>query len=129
MSAENARQHILVVEDDRDVRETMVEILEDEGYTVSGAENGREALAALRDEPARPDLILLDLMMPIMNGFQFRDEQLKDAQLARIPVVLISADSDVRGNAEKLNVAAFMVKPVKIQPLLDVIERLLQSRD
>jgi CheY-like chemotaxis protein len=123
-----ANQHILVVEDDRDILDTMVEILEGEGYGVSAARNGQEALAALRAGGSRPALILLDLMMPIMNGIEFREEQLKDAQLARIPIVLISADSDLKGNAAKLTAAAFMGKPIKLQPLLDTIEDILQGR-
>ena len=100
----------------------------DAGYAVSAAGNGQEALIALRAGGSRPDLILLDLMMPIMNGFEFREEQLKDAQLAPIPVVLISADSDVKGKAARLSTAAFMGKPIKIEALLDVIEGILQAR-
>src|SRR5687767_13141622 len=128
MIAESPRQHILVVEDDGDIRDSMVEILEDEGYAVSAAGNGVEALAALRNGPTRPEVILLDLMMPIMNGAQFRDEQLKDPDLANIPIVLISADSDVKGSAERLRAAGFMQKPIKIQPLFDVLQQILQGQ-
>jgi CheY-like chemotaxis protein len=116
-------KHILVVEDDRDIRESVIEVLEDEGYVVSAASDGQQALALLRSGAARPHLVLLDLMMPVMNGFQFRDEQRKDPALAHIPVVVITADVNARAKAEGLGAAGFIQKPVKIQPLLDVIEQ------
>src|SRR4051794_28574938 len=81
---------ILVVDDDPDLRDTLGQILEDEGYSVAAASNGREALAYLRERPA-PSLILLDLMMPVMDGWQFRSEQRLDSVLAKIPVLVISA--------------------------------------
>jgi CheY-like chemotaxis protein len=118
-------KHVFVVEDDRDIRESVVEVLEDEGFVVSAACDGRQALALLREAAIKPDLILLDLMMPIMNGFQFREEQQKDAALASIPVVVITADVNARVKAEGLGAAGFIQKPVKIQPLLDVINQQL----
>ena len=86
----NAGEYILIVEDDFDIREALTQILEEEGYAVREAANGREAL----DVAARelPSLILLDLMMPVMNGWQFRAEQIKDPRLAPVPVLVISAD-------------------------------------
>jgi CheY-like chemotaxis protein len=119
-------KHVFVVEDDRDIRESVVEVLEDEGYVVSAASDGREGLLLLRRATPKPDLILLDLMMPIMNGFQFREEQRKDPELAAIPVVVITADVNARAKAESLGAAGFVQKPVKIQPLLDIIEQHLQ---
>lgn len=119
-------KHVLVVEDDRDIRESVVEVLEDEGYVVSAASDGQQGLVLLRDATPKPDLILLDLMMPIMNGFQFREEQRKDPALCSIPVVVITADVNARAKAEGLGAAGFVQKPVKIQPLLDVIEQHLQ---
>jgi len=119
-------KHLLVVEDDRDIRESVIEVLEDEGYVVSSASDGQQALALLRGGATRPHLILLDLMMPVMNGFQFREEQRRDAALADIPVVVITADVNARAKAESLGAAGFIQKPVKIQPLLDVIEQHLR---
>jgi CheY-like chemotaxis protein len=119
----SATKHVFVVEDDRDIREAGVEVLEDEGYLVSAASDGREGLLLLRRATPKPDLILLDLMMPIMNGFQFREEQRKDPELAAIPVVVITADVNARAKAESLGAAGFVQKPVKIQPLLDIIEQ------
>ncbi len=115
-------KHILVVEDDQDIRESVVEVLEDEGFSVAAAADGREALQHLRGTAQRPDLIVLDLMMPIMNGFQFLEEQLKDAVLARIPVLVVTADANARAKAEGLGARGFVQKPVKIQPLLDIIQ-------
>src|SRR6187549_1262395 len=96
---------ILVVEDDTDIRESLVEVLEDEGFGVRAAADGRQALDVLRAERPLPDLILLDLMMPVMNGFQFREQQLSDAAFAGIPVVVVTADANARAKAESLNAA------------------------
>src|SRR5947207_15447872 len=90
-SVMDPRDYILIVEDDFDIREALTQILEDEGFQVRCASNGREALEVATSGPA-PRLILLDLMMPVMNGWQFRAEQLKDPRLAEVPVLVISAD-------------------------------------
>src|ERR1044071_1184503 len=76
---------ILVVEDDSAIREVLTDVLESEGYQVLNAANGREAIQLLRSSTL-PCLILLDLMMPVMNGWQFRDEQRQDPLLAPVPV-------------------------------------------
>jgi CheY-like chemotaxis protein len=125
MSASADASHVLIVEDDRDIRESVAEVLADEGYSVSAAADGREALELLRSAARRPDIILLDLMMPVMNGFQFREEQLKDLALAAIPVLIVTADANARSKAETLKAAGFVQKPLKIQPLLDLLETLL----
>ena len=84
--------HLLVVEDDSDIRTAMVAILEDEGFQVTAHEDGRSALEFLRASvTALPSLILLDLMMPIMNGWEFREQQLADPKLDKIPVVVVTA--------------------------------------
>jgi DNA-binding response OmpR family regulator len=124
MNAEQAAQ-ILVVEDDPDIRESIVEVLEDAGYRVSAAGDGRQALEVLEATPDKPRLILLDLMMPVMNGFQFREEQLARAELAAIPVLVITADANAK--AESLEAAGLLQKPLKIQPLLDRIKALLRA--
>src|SRR6476620_2244355 len=94
---------ILVVEDDEMTRESMVELLRESGYTVDAAVNGAEALAHLRTHP-HPCVILLDLMMPVMTGQEFRREQLKDSALAAIPVIVVSA-ADM-AQLQALNAAA-----------------------
>src|SRR5690606_13804277 len=101
--------HILVVEDDQDIRESVVEILEDEGHRVSAAADGREALERLQRAQPRPDLILLDLMMPVMNGFQFREEQLKRPELAGIPVVVDTPDVPAGATTAHLRAAAVLL--------------------
>ena len=129
MSPTKKSTHILVVEDDRDIRESVVEVLEDEGHGVTAAADGREALDHLLGAGPRPDLILLDLMMPVMSGYQFREEQLKSPALASIPVLVITADVNARAKVESLNVAGFVQKPLKIQPLIDRINQLLARSD
>ena len=81
---------ILVIEDDQLLAESLVELLEEDGYRVVSVPNGQNALNYLRHNPA-PHLILLDLMMPVLDGFQFRREQMRDRALARIPVIVLSA--------------------------------------
>src|SRR5438270_7170536 len=102
---------ILLVEDDAATREALALILGTEGYRVTGAANGAEALGVLRSAPP-PDLILLDLMMPIMDGWQFRREQVRDAALSAIPVVVLSADGNVQQKASALHAAGYLQKPV-----------------
>src|SRR5262245_9680008 len=110
------KKRILIVDDDPDIRETMGLILEDEGFEVSLASDGAEALAKLRGcEP--PHLILLDLMMPVMNGWQFRAEQEKEEALLNIPVIVISADSNLREKAQAFG-GNYLAKPLDIQDLL-----------
>jgi CheY-like chemotaxis protein len=81
---------ILLVEDDRDSREALAFVLEDAGHTVASAGNGREALELL-DDDEKPDLILLDLMMPVMNGWEFLGERKRRPVLASIPVMVLTA--------------------------------------
>lgn len=117
------REHlILVVDDDADIRDALAEYLEDEGYTVERASNGQEALGRLRGS-TRPCVILLDLMMPVMDGFQFRAEQQQDAQLASIPVIVISAGSDCENAAQILGAHACVKKPLALNRLLGAIEQ------
>lgn len=110
---------VLVVDDDRDVRDTLAEVLADAGYAVTTAEDGRAALAQLRGATRLPSVILLDLMMPTMDGWQFRTEQKKDARLSPIPIVAFSA----RDNARTLDAAEWLRKPVTLDALLSVVAR------
>ena len=113
--------YILIVEDDDDIREALSQILELEGYTVREAANGREALDISSREPL-PSLILLDLMMPVMDGWQFRSEQMKDPCLAKVPVVVISADAGVHEKVASFGAASVLPKPISLDRLLRAIE-------
>jgi serine/threonine protein kinase len=114
-----ARPPILVVDDDAAVREGLVRLLEDEGYRAIGATNGREALAQARAE--MPRLILLDLKMPVMDGWQFLQEWNALKADTRCPVVLLSGLSFIR---DAPGVADFLSKPVDASRLLECVQRL-----
>lgn len=114
---------ILVVDDDEDIRLAMSDTLEAEGYRVTLAADGKEALELLRGPAPKPCLILLDLMMPIMDGWGFCAAQKQDPTLVSIPVIIVSADAHVKRKADEIGVAGSMSKPVKIVDLLEVIER------
>ncbi|UQA59617.1 response regulator [Polyangium aurulentum] len=121
-NADGEKAIILVVEDDPDIRETIAQILDEEGYVPIVAENGQEALRRLAEGP-RPRLILLDLMMPIMDGWEFREQQRQDPRYADIPVIIVSADGNVRQKATKLGADGHIRKPVGIDELLAVVQR------
>ena len=123
----SAKNHcVLVVDDDRDICETLEMILGSQGYQVLTASDGREALTRLRSG-ARPFLILLDLMMPGMNGMQFRQEQLRDPDLAHIPVVVISGHAQVREMALSMGVEK-IEKPFDLGNLLESVHRFVPAR-
>jgi CheY-like chemotaxis protein len=117
-----APRRVLVVEDDGLIRESLIEALEDHGYQVTAAANGRDALDLLAAPPL-PDLILLDLMMPVMDGRAFREEQRRDPALAAIPVVVLSAASDVVRAGAEMGVAGVLRKPVTLRVLLAELTR------
>lgn len=113
---------ILVVEDNRDLRESLCDLLTDIGYQTAGAANGQEALLYLQQQPP-PCLILLDLMMPVMSGWEFRDRQRQDPALAAIPVIVLTG---VRSSAEAtaaLDAVAYLQKPADAEVLLELIAR------
>jgi CheY-like chemotaxis protein len=112
---------ILLVEDDTDIREEMAALLQSEGYRVAQARNGRDALDQLKQ--IEPCIILLDLMMPVMNGWDFRAEQLADPALKGIPTVIVSGAAQAAQEARSLQATAFLQKPFDFEPLLDVISQ------
>lgn len=116
---------VLVVDDDYDIRDTMSEILSEHGYGVASAANGQEALEWLRENGA-PALVLLDWMMPICDGACFREKQLADPELAKIPVVLISAAPQVDRIARDME--GYLKKPVNLSSLLDAVSRFVEKR-
>lgn len=113
---------VLLVEDDLDIAEAILDVLMDEGYEVAHATNGREALELLHSQP-RPAVILLDLMMPEMDGSQFRAEQLRDPKLSSIPVVVLSADRMVAQKAHELGVWGYVTKPLQPEQLVSILEQ------
>ena len=108
---------ILIVEDDDEIRELLAEMLAECGYLVATARNGEEGLERLRTG-SRPDVVLLDLMMPVMDGWQMRAAMLADAALRTIPVVIVSGAADLEDSVERLEAAAALTKPVKWPILL-----------
>ena len=118
------RPRVLVAEDDDDIREDVVCLLEGQGVEAVGARNGREALERLLlDAPF--SVVLLDLMMPVMDGWAFREAQLSRPEIASVPVVIMSGAADARREARALQVADCLVKPVGFDVLMGVLGRYL----
>ena len=117
---EAAMSRILIIEDQNDIRESLAELLEEEGYTVATAANGRQALDGLA-RGLEPSVILLDLMMPGMDGWEFRRRQQRDPDLAGIPVVIMSA-VDQGSRLAGLDAAAYVRKPLDLRRLLAAVE-------
>jgi CheY-like chemotaxis protein len=113
---------ILVVDDDPDIRDSLREVLEDEGYDVSCVGNGQEALDHLKAASPRPCVILLDLMMPVMDGWQFLAERSRRSNAT--PVVLLSGLSFIN---DAPGVADFLCKPVNYEKLRDCLGRFCGS--
>src|SRR5262249_43354176 len=115
---------ILVVEDDDAIRGLVSEVLRDDGYQVREAANGVEALETVREAP--PDLIVLDLMMPVMNGWTFLEECRRANSCAEVPVVVTSAAHDLARSADRLRtmgVRTCLAKPFYMEGLLALVER------
>jgi CheY-like chemotaxis protein len=111
-----ARNRVLIVEDDRDIRDEIAAVLEENDYCVFVADHGKHALEVLR-AGNRPDAIILDLMMPVMDGWEFREVQKSDPNLARIPVIVTTASDKV------IDANALLPKPIDREALLRVVER------
>lgn len=116
-----AQRTILIVDDDKDIRETLKELFEEEGFVANCAENGEHALAVLRTGDALPCVILLDLTMPVMDGYEFRAAQLADPVLAAVPVIVMTADADLEDKRRRVGCEHALKKPLQVQALLDVI--------
>jgi CheY-like chemotaxis protein len=115
-----SRNPILVVDDDPELREAIGEVLLEGGYEVVAARDGREALEILAAAEPRPSLVLLDLMMPNMNGWEFCDHRSRDARMSDVPVIVMTAS---RTHAPPAGAAEILHKPLQIQSLLDVVAR------
>lgn len=123
---------IFIIEDSPDIQESLKQLFDFEGYQSEVASNGQEALEILTanaDKGIIPDLILLDLMMPIMDGPHFRQKQLElsDKRLSEIPVVVMTADGHIAEKSDKIGGKAFLKKPVDIDVLLNTVHRLCAS--
>jgi len=116
----SGRATVLVVDDDADLREALADVLQESGYDVLTAEHGKAALAVLAR--TLPDAILLDLMMPVMDGPTFAVEWKKDPRAARIPVILFSADPDCDRIAARLGAVTCLKKPLPLEDILAVLE-------
>jgi DNA-binding response OmpR family regulator len=117
---------LLVIDDDHDILFSLQDALEMEGYQVSTARTGREALESLKGG-LRPDLILLDLMMPDISGWAFRAWQRSDAELASIPVVIVSGQGLSTRDVAELGVAGYLPKPLDLDELLSLVARFIPS--
>lgn len=126
MNHEAIQKHVLIIEDDVDIRESIAELLKDVGFVPHLAENGAEGLRALQSG-LNPDLILLDLMMPVMDGNEFRAEQQKNSEWSHIPVIVMSANGHLLKNNIALKANEYLKKPLDIGYLLEVIEKVTQQ--
>ena len=116
------KKHILIIEDEEDIRECLKEFLETEGYQVTTALNGADAFN-VGANLSKPDLILLDLMMPIMSGDEFIAQQKKQNFMLDVPVVLVSADNQTSKMAKSLGVADHLKKPMDLEDLVAIIKK------
>src|SRR6267154_483424 len=126
-SADSDRRHsdwpsaycpVLIVEDDEDLRDMMAQMLNIEGFAAASVSNGREALDYLHST-GKPQVILLDLMMPVMDGWEFRRRQKADPELAPVPVIVLSALDQAR--AAPVDADAFLKKPLDFDRLLELV--------
>jgi CheY-like chemotaxis protein len=115
---------VLVVEDDDEIRETLVELLQAEGYAVQTAKNGREALEYVRRAERNPCCVLLDLMMPFMNGWEFLEILREEDRIVSLPVVVMTG---ARDSPDPPGAVRYLKKPVALEALLSIIESLCCS--
>jgi len=113
---------VLLVEDDVALRKSLVELLESEGFTALSASNGFEAVELLRHKPT-PDLILLDLMMPVMNGWAFLKFRNEHPVLSDVPVVVTTAWNEVPGEADVIGVQGYLRKPLVPKEVIELVRK------
>jgi CheY-like chemotaxis protein len=118
----------LVVDDDPDVRESLRELLLLADHRVSTAENGEQALHVLQTEEELPSVIVLDLLMPVMNGWQFRRAQIKDARIASIPVVVLTGGNFADEAVDSIRASAWLAKPLDPGHILETLGRVARGR-
>ncbi len=116
---------MLVVDDDPDILEALAEILEVEGFDIWRARNGQEALERLG--PPSPQLILLDLMMPVMDGYEFALKMHVKKEVAGIPIIVLSADRNVGTKAKEIGAVGYLAKPFELNELLELVRSSLAT--
>ena len=114
---------VMIVDDDRDVRQAITEVLADADYTPMGASDGQDALDKLASADTLPSLILLDVMMPGMDGWAFRKVQIAHPRLSKIPVVVLTAHTNASETGQRMQTAGSLKKPVDLDELLETVER------
>ena len=127
MTSTRCDKTVLIVDDDDDVRNAVAEVLEDGNYRSLRAANGAAALEQLRSATPRPCVILLDVMMPVMDGHEFRALQQSDEALREIPVVVLSAHADAKRSAAGMAAAAFLKKPIDLSELLQIVRQFCEG--
>ena len=115
---------VLVVDDDAATRDSLAEVLEEDGFAVLTASNGREAFEVLRSASTKPSVILLDMIMPVMDGWEFTKEQRNDPELASIPVAVFSVHPNIEAAARFVEAAAYFRKPLPLDDLIDTLDSL-----
>lgn len=126
VSANSQTPQVFLVEDDVDIRNSLLDVLEEEGYRVQGAGDAGEALTQLRLMEVKPRLILLDLRLPGKDGVQFRREQSADPALSGIPVLLLSADGPFGVRSAALSGDELLHKPVDLENLISAVRRYVE---
>jgi CheY-like chemotaxis protein len=117
-----SRNSILIIEDDQEIREALEEILRFEGYEVGSVKNGKEGLDYLHKASA-PSVILLDMMMPVMNGYQFLAAYQEEPSFSGIPVIVLSADNALEDKLKQFQVRFFLKKPIELERLLELVKQ------
>ena len=115
------KRKILIVEDAPEIQVLLKRLLESEGFEVVCAAHGGEGLNRLESDNVLPDLILLDLMMPVMDGVEFREKQLSNNRYKDIPVIVMTADGNVKAKTELVKAAKILKKPLDVDGLLESI--------
>lgn len=105
-------KHLLIVEDSPDLQILLTKLLKSEGYSLTQAYNGLQALELLKKMPTPPAAIILDIMMPVMDGIEFLKTQKKDPQIASIPVIVMTADTNAQATVEAIGVTEYIRKPI-----------------
>jgi CheY-like chemotaxis protein len=119
----NHNNHILIIDDSSDQQTLLRIVLEASGYRIACTSNGEEALHLLADGNDLPDMILLDLNMPVMGGIGFRQKQSNDPRIMNIPVILMTGESDLQSTREKTTPNEFLLKPFNVASLIAAVER------
>lgn len=121
-----SKRSVLIVEDSFDLQMLLDSVLRREGYNVKCAGSGKEALETLSKMADLPNVILLDLMMEDMDGHDFRKAQLQDSRIAKIPVILMTADGHIQDRAHEVGAQAYLAKPFRdIDAILNTVARVM----